>query len=131
MYDIMVGWKRWLYSIVGWEYDPPADEKQKYQKYLVTEQIKNTKDIQKILRENGEIKEQDFVHIDVSGQYSNNHYLNAVTRPNTPYPNNLILDNDGVIIDTPTGYTRLDNNNNNNNNNKRKSKNKKRKRIKH
>jgi hypothetical protein len=39
----MVGWKRWFYSKVGWEYDPPADEKQKRQKYLLTEQIKKSK----------------------------------------------------------------------------------------
>ena len=39
----MVGWKRWFYSNMGWEYDPPADEKQKRQKYLLTEQIKNSK----------------------------------------------------------------------------------------
>ena len=43
MYIIMVGWKRWFYSTVGWEYDPPADEKQKRQKYLLTEQIKKSK----------------------------------------------------------------------------------------
>jgi hypothetical protein len=38
----MTGWKRYFYSILGWEYDTPADEKQKRQKYLVTEQIKNS-----------------------------------------------------------------------------------------
>jgi hypothetical protein len=89
----MVGWKRWLYSIVGWEYDPLADEKQKHQKYLVTEQIKNTKDIHKILRENGEIKEQDFEYnIDElpTFEHSLNHYTQALTRPDTPCPNNLI-----------------------------------------
>lgn len=40
----MVGWKRWFYNIAGWEYDI-ADEKQKRLKYLLTEQIKNTKKI--------------------------------------------------------------------------------------
>jgi hypothetical protein len=39
----MTGWKRWFYSKMSWEYDPPADEKQKRQKYLLTEQIKNSK----------------------------------------------------------------------------------------
>ena len=40
----MVGWKRWFYSIAGWEYDI-ADEKQRWQKYLVCEQIKRSKKI--------------------------------------------------------------------------------------
>jgi len=151
IYDIMVGWKRWFYSIVGWEYDPIADEKQKHQKYLVTEQIKNTKDIQKILKEQGEIKETDFENnIDElpTFEHSINHYTQALTNPykdllidiptpraythiDTPIPNEdamnkYIVDKDGIIIDTPSGYTRL----NNNNNNKRKSRTKKRKRNK-
>jgi hypothetical protein len=151
IYDIMVGWKRWLYSIVGWEYDPLADERQKHQKYLVTEQIKNTKDIQKILKEQGEIKETDFEH-NINElptfEHSINHYTQALTKPykdllidiptpraythiDTPIPNEdamnkYIVDKDGIIIDTPSGYTRL----NNNNNNKRKSRTKKRKRNK-
>jgi hypothetical protein len=37
----MVGWKRWFYDLVGWEYDI-ADEKQRRQKYLVCEQIKKS-----------------------------------------------------------------------------------------
>jgi hypothetical protein len=116
----MVGWKRWLYSIVGWEYDPLADEKQKHQKYLLTEQIKNTKDIQKILKQ--EIPPPP----KILGEYSNHHYLNALTRPDTPCPNNnLILDKDGVIIDIHTGYTKIQNNNN-----KKKSRTRKRKRNK-
>ena len=107
----MVGWKRWFYSIIGWEYDPVADEHQKHLKYLVIEQIKNTKDIKKILKEQQEIKEDDFIEnvnqedifIEVQGVYSNNHYLNAI--PDFP-------------------------DNNNNNNNKKKSRTKKHKRIK-
>ena len=38
----MVGWKRWFYGIAGWEYDPVADEKQRWQKFLMTEQIKRS-----------------------------------------------------------------------------------------
>ena len=40
----MVGWKRWFYDLAGWEYDT-ADEKQRWQKYLVCEQIKKSKKI--------------------------------------------------------------------------------------
>jgi hypothetical protein len=60
----MVGWKRWFYSKVGWEYDPPADEKQKRQKYLVTEQIKDKKPKIKIKEE----------------------VIEIVKRPDTPMP---------------------------------------------
>jgi len=38
----MVGWKRWFYNLAGWEYDPVADEKQRWQKFLVCEQIKRS-----------------------------------------------------------------------------------------
>lgn len=38
----MVGWKRWFYDLAGWEYDM-ADEKQRRQKFLMTEQIKRSK----------------------------------------------------------------------------------------
>ena len=135
IYGIVMSFHIWrkIYYVFGWEYPEKADERQKHLKHCLCNQIKNTKDIQKILRENGEIKEQDFEHnIDElpTFEHSLNHYTQAITRPDTPCPNNLILDNDGVIIDTPTGYTRLDNNNNNNNNNKRKSRTKKRKRNK-
>jgi hypothetical protein len=101
IYDIMTGWKRWIYSKVGWEYDPLADEKQKHQKYLVTEQIRNTKDIQKILKEQGEIKEQDFEHNIYelpTFEHSLNHYTQALSNPDTPYKD--------IMIDIPTGYTR-------------------------
>ena len=37
----MVGWKRWFYDLDGWEYDK-ADEKQRRQKFLMTEQIKRS-----------------------------------------------------------------------------------------
>ena len=37
----MVGWKRWFYGLAGWEYDI-ADEKQRRQKFLMTEQIKRS-----------------------------------------------------------------------------------------
>ncbi len=37
----MVGWKRWFYDLAGWEYDI-ADEKQRRQKFLMTEQIKRS-----------------------------------------------------------------------------------------
>ena len=37
----MVGWKRWFYDLAGWEYDK-ADEKQRRQKFLMTEQIKRS-----------------------------------------------------------------------------------------
>ena len=37
----MVGWKRWFYDLAGWEYDM-ADEKQRRQKFLMTEQIKRS-----------------------------------------------------------------------------------------
>ena len=135
IYGIVMSFHIWrkIYYVFGWEYPEKADERQKHLKHCLCNQIKNTKDIQKILRENGEIKEKDFEHnIDElpTFEHSLNHYTQAFTRPDTPSPNNLILDNDGVIIDTPTGYTRLDNNNNNNNNNKRKSRTKKRKRNK-
>ena len=152
IYDIMV-FKFWrsVYYVFGWEYPEKADERQKHLKHCLCNQIRNTKDIQKILKEQGEIKEKDFVHnIDElpTFEHSINHYTNALTKPykdllidiptpraythiDTPIPNEdamnkYIVDKDGIIIDTPSGYTRL----NNNNNNKRKSRTKKRKRNK-
>ncbi len=69
----MVGWKRWFYSKVGWEYDPPADEKQKRQKYLVTEQIKNSRHKLTLRDEKPKIKIKEEV-------------IEIVKRPDTPMP---------------------------------------------
>ena len=122
IYGIVMSFHIWrkIYYVFGWEYPEKADERQKHLKHCLCNQIKNTKDIQKIL------KQQIPPPPEILGEYSNNHYLNAVKRPDTPCPNNnLILDKDGVIIDIPTGYTKIQNNNN-----KRKSRTKKRKRNK-
>ena len=91
IYDIMV-FKFWrsVYYVFGWEYPEKADERQKHLKHCLCNQIKNTKDIQKILKEQGEIKEKDFIHIDIKGEYSNNHYLSSIKRPDTPRPNTPI-----------------------------------------
>jgi hypothetical protein len=153
IYDIVMSFHIWrkIYYVFGWEYPEKADERQKHLKHCLCNQIKNTKDIQKILKEQGEIKETDFEHNinELSTfEHSINHYTNALTKPykdllidiptpraythiDTPIPNEdamnkYIVDKDGIIIDTPSGYTRL----NNNNNNKRKSRTKKRKRNK-
>jgi hypothetical protein len=69
----MVGWKRWFYSTVGWEYDPPADEKQKRQKYLVTEQIKKSKHKLMLKDEKPKTKIKEEV-------------IEIVRRPDTPFP---------------------------------------------
>lgn len=113
---------RSVYYVFGWEYPERADERQKHLKHCLCKQIKETKDIQKILKEEGEIKENDFVHIDCK-QHSKGHYTNAFSRPS---------------LDIPVGYMRPDTpipyvkelqtiQENNKHNNKKKSKTRKRK----
>ena len=53
----MTGWKRWFYYNMGWEYDPTeTTEKIRRDRHFVMAQIRlYGNDIQKILREEGEI----------------------------------------------------------------------------
>lgn len=104
---------RSVYYVFGWEYPERADERQKHLKHCLCKQIKETKDIQKILKEEGEIKEKDFVDIDLCKQHSKGHYTNAYNRPPTPI---------GYIRELQTMHE-----NENKHNNKRKSKTKKKK----
>jgi hypothetical protein len=115
---------RTVYHVFGWEYPEKADERQKHLKHCLCKQIKETEDIQKILKEQGEIKEKDFVHIDLCKQHSKGHYTNAFSSP---------------CLDIPVGYMRPDtpipyvkelqtiHENSNKHNNKSKSKTRKRK----
>lgn len=56
----MVGWKRFFYNILGWEYPEQADQRQKHLKHLLNQQIKNTDNIKKILKSSRGLKEQNF-----------------------------------------------------------------------
>jgi len=46
----MVGWFRFIYKVVGWEYPEKADEKQIRLRHLLHEQIRKTKNIKHILK---------------------------------------------------------------------------------
>jgi len=48
----MVGWFRFIYKVVGWEYPERADEKQIRLRHLLHEQIRKTKNIKSILNKN-------------------------------------------------------------------------------
>ncbi|MHC4240474.1 MAG: hypothetical protein ACYSUC_12120 [Planctomycetota bacterium] len=58
---------------MNWEYDPPADEKQKRQKYLLTEQIKNSKHKLTLRDKEPKVKIKEEV-------------IEIVKRPDTPMP---------------------------------------------
>ena len=78
----IMGFWRSIYYLIGWDYYGSKEEwndKQKRQKFLVCEQIKNTKDITKILKEQGEIEEEDYNIIPEP--------IKAKRRPDTPIPN--------------------------------------------
>jgi len=51
----MVGWFRFIYKVVGWEYPERADEKQIRLRHLLHEQIRKTKNIKHILKSKGQI----------------------------------------------------------------------------
>ena len=53
----MVGWFRFIYKVVGWEYPERADEKQIRLRHLLHEQIRKTKNIKHILKNKGQISQ--------------------------------------------------------------------------
>lgn len=110
-------WRK-IYYVFGWEYPEKADERQKHLKHCLCKQIKETKDIKSVLKEPGEIKEKEIIHIDLCKKHSVGHYTNALTeikeikeikpleittttRPPTPIPFYAKLDykKDNINID--------------------------------
>ena len=82
-----MGFWRTIYYLAGWEYYGSKEkwnDKQKRQKFLVCEQIKNTKDITKILKEQGEIKEDDNIEVINTENIIQNKKVKI--RPDTPLP---------------------------------------------
>lgn len=83
----IMGFWRSIYYLIGWDYYGSKEEwndKQKRQKFLVCEQIKNTKDITKILKEQGEIKEDKNIEVIHNINITSNKKLKI--RPDTPIP---------------------------------------------
>ena len=102
-------WRK-IYYVFGWEYPEKADERQKHLKHCLCKQIKETKNIKSVLKEEGEIKEKKIIHIDLCKKHSVGHYTNALheikeitttTRPPTPIPFYAKLDykKDNINID--------------------------------
>ena len=46
----MVGWWRWCYYVLGWEYPEYYDNRQQHLKHKLCEQINKTDNIKKILK---------------------------------------------------------------------------------
>lgn len=82
-----MGFWRTIYYLVGWDYYGSKEQWndiQKRQKFLVCEQIKNTKDITKILKEEGEIKEDGNMEVINTKNIIQNKKVKI--RPDTPLP---------------------------------------------
>lgn len=97
---------RTIYYYAGWEYvsqNQKWDEKQKRLKFLNTEQIKKTKNIKKILKEQGEIKKK-VIYIPQAVPL-NEIYDDEIYMDRTPIPEEIKPNFDDVINDLKKKYT--------------------------